>query len=194
MGKRLGQATEPSVPPSRPGSSAGQRGRLATEDQLDSGIGHRAGPRFDPCPARSPTVALGQGRCPPRPASGRCGCKATEGRNNGYRHGRGVQFREGHRLQWTRRWPPGRFGPLMGDRQQRLPFPGREPEGRIRHHPRPEGAAGGEHPPDVIAFLGDCREEAASSPVDPSSSSRRYRREVSGKVGHRQAGPATAPP
>ena len=32
-----------------------------------------------------------------------------------------------------------------------LPQARREPEGGVRHHPGPEGPAGGEHPPALIA-------------------------------------------
>ncbi|CAA9374106.1 MAG: Cold shock protein of CSP family, partial [uncultured Nocardioides sp.] len=62
----------------------------------------------------------------------------------GFRHRQVVQRREGlrlHRTGWRRR---GRLRPLLRDPVQRLQVARREPEGRVRPRPGPQGPAGGE--------------------------------------------------
>ncbi|CAA9419201.1 MAG: Cold shock protein of CSP family, partial [uncultured Nocardioides sp.] len=67
----------------------------------------------------------------------------------GSRHREVVQRREGFRLHRPGGRRRRRLRALLGHPVAGLQVPGREPEGRVRRHPGPQGPAGGERPRDL---------------------------------------------
>src|SRR4051812_45902129 len=75
-----------------------------------------------------------------------------------------VQLGEGLRVHHPGRRRERRLRPLLGNLDERLPQPGREPAGRVRDHAGPEGTAGGEHP-SGLSFVGIGRRPTGRRPI-----------------------------